>query len=82
VVLRGVEQHAAPSASDVEEAHAGLERELAADELVLVGLRSLERRRRVGPHRARVGQRRPEHDPVEVVRHVVVVGDRGGVAFA
>ena len=60
----------------------GLEPELAADELVLRGLRVLQRRRPAIDHdRARVGHRGPEHDPVEVVRDVVVVRDRGGVAF-
>ena len=33
------------------------------------------------PHAARVGHRRPEHHPVEVVRHVVVVCDGRGVAL-
>ena len=34
------------------------------------------------PHRAGVGERRPEHHPVEVVGDVVVVRDGGGVALA
>ena len=82
VVLGRVEHHAAPPAPDVEQPHPGLEAELAADELVLVRLRVLERGGVVVPHRARVGERRPEHHPVEVVRHVVVVRDRGGVAIS
>ena len=47
VVLRGVHRHAAPAAADVEQPHAGLERELLADQVELVVLRLLERRRRV-----------------------------------
>ena len=39
VVLRRVHDHAAPSAADVEQPHAGLEPELAADQLVLRRLR-------------------------------------------
>ena len=80
VVLGRVEHHAAPPAPDVEEPHPWLEVELAADELVLVRLRVLERGGVVVPDRARVGERRTEHHPVEVVRHVVVVRDGGGVA--
>ncbi len=82
VVLGRVQQHPAPTAADVEQAHPRFQCELAADELVLVGLRVLERGGVVVPHRARVGERRPEHHLVEVVRHVVVVRDRGGVALA
>ena len=58
----------------------GSSAELAADELVLVRLGVLEREGVVVPHRARVGERRPEHHLVEVVGHVVVVRDRGRVA--
>ena len=82
VVLGRVQQHAAPPTADVEEAHAGLEVELAADELVLVRLGVLQRGGVVVPHRAGVCERRPEHHPVEVVGDVVVVRDRGGVALA
>ncbi len=38
-------------------------------------------RGRVGPDRARVRHRRSEHEPVEVVRHVVVMRDRRRVAL-
>ncbi len=82
VVLGCVQQHPAPTTPDVEQAHPGLQRELAADELVLVGLRVLEGGGVVVPHRARVGERGPEHHLVEVVRHVVVVRDRRGVTLA
>ena len=43
VVLGRVHHHAAPAAAHVEQPHAGLEAQLAADQLVLVGLRLLER---------------------------------------
>ena len=43
VVLGRVQHHAAPAAADVEQPHARLEPELAADELVLGRLRVLER---------------------------------------
>ena len=42
VVARRVHDHPAPTAADVEQAHARLERELAADQLVLRGLRGVE----------------------------------------
>ncbi len=80
VVLGRVHHHAAPAAPDVEQAHARLQVELPADQLVLRGLRGFEAGVRRVPHRARVGHRRSEHDPVEVVGHVVVVRDRGRVA--
>ena len=57
----------------------GASASLPRDELVLCPLRVLERRGVVGPHRARVRHRRPEQQPVELVRQVVVVGDRGGI---
>ena len=60
----------------------GCEVELAADELVLVRLCVLERGRVVVPDRARVRERRTEHHPVEVVRHVVVVRDGRGIAIS
>ena len=81
MVLGSVEEHAAPAAADVEQAHPRLEPELPADQLVLVGLRLLERARGVGPHRARVRHGGAEHAAVEVVRDVVVVRDGGGVAL-
>ena len=56
VVQGGVQHHAAPATADVEEAHAQLEPQLAADQLVLVGLRLLRRLGRVAEHGARVGQ--------------------------
>ena len=81
VLARGVDDHAAPAAADVEQAHPRTQTELAAHQLVLGGLRGFERGVGSGEDRARVGHRRPEHEPVEVVRDVVVVRDRDGVAF-
>ena len=48
VVLGGVHRHAAPAAADVEQAHAWLKGELAADEVELLVLRLLQRRLRRG----------------------------------
>ena len=80
VVARRVHDHAAPSAADVEQAHAGAQAELAADQVVLRGLRLLEGGVLGRPHRARVRHRGPEHHSVELVRDVVVVRDRSRVA--
>ena len=82
VVPSGMHDHPAPTAADVEDAHAGFEPELAADQVVLRGLRGFEGDVGTIPDRAGVRHRRAEHDPVERVRHVVVVGDRSGVALA
>ena len=80
VLARREADHAAPAAADVEQPHAGLEVELAGDEVVLVVLRLLERRVLAREHRAGVGHRRTQHHLVEAVRDVVVVVDRVGVA--
>ena len=48
VVRRGVQDHPAPPAAHVEQPHPRLEPELAAHELVLLGLRVLERDVRAG----------------------------------
>ena len=82
VVLDGVPHHPAPAAADVEQAHARPEVELAADQVVLGRLRLLEAGVRGRVAGAGVGHRRPEHHLVERVGHVVVVGDRLGVARA
>ena len=58
----------------------GSQGELAADELELGGLGLLEAGLRARPDRARVDHRGPEHESVEVVADVVVVGDGGAVA--
>ena len=43
VLLRRVQRHRPPAAAHVEQAHPGLQAELASDEIVLRGLRLLER---------------------------------------
>ena len=80
VLPRGVADHAAPAAAEVEQPLAGLEVELAGDQVVLGGLRLLERRVRGRVERAGVGHRRAEDVLVERVGDVVVVVDRLGVA--
>src|ERR687898_653737 len=80
VVLGGVEHHAAPAATHIEQAHPRPQVELAADELVFVGLRLLQHVGGFVEHRARVGEARAEHEPVEGVGYVVVVADRRRVA--
>ena len=54
VLLRGVQHHAAPSATDVEQAHAGFEREFDRHEFVLVLLCLFEAVVLVAEHRAGV----------------------------
>ena len=81
VVLRRVHDHAAPATADVEQAHARLEAELAAHELVLRRLRVFQGAVRRRPHAARVRHRRSEDHAVEVVGDVVVVRDGGRVAL-
>ena len=74
----GVDHHRAPSAADVEQAHALalVEAELAGDEVVLRRLGLVERHVVVDEAGARVGHRLAEDDPVEVVADVVVMADR------
>src|SRR5690606_10365906 len=71
VVGRGVRHEAAPAATDVEHAHAGLQAELAADQVELGFLGAGEV---VGvlPVAARVRQPGVEHGLVEVIAEVVV----------
>ena len=76
----GVADHPAPAAADVEQALPGLQVELAGDQVVLLELGLLERRLGLGVDGAGVGHRGPEHVLVELVGHVVVVGDHRGVA--
>ena len=80
VVARGVPDHAAPAAAEVEQALARLEVELAGDQVVLGVLRLLERRVLGREDRAGVGHRGAEDVLVEGVGDVVVVVDRLGVA--
>ena len=80
-VLAGrVPDHPAPAAAEVEQPLPGLQVELAGDQVVLRGLRLLERRVLGGEQRAGVGHRRTEDHLVERVGDVVVVVDRLGVA--
>jgi hypothetical protein len=79
VPLGGVQREAAPAAADVQQPHARTERQLAAHQVDLGILRGLQPDRLVVPDGAGVDHRRPEHQPVEVVADVVVVGDRGGI---
>src|SRR5205814_7626937 len=65
---------------DVEQAHAGLEAQLARDQVELLLLGLLETRVGLREDRARIGHRRTENHLVEAVRHVVVVVDGVGVA--
>ena len=80
VVLGGVQDQRAPPAPDVEQAHARPQVELAADEIQLGALGVHERLAGVGEVRRGVGHRVVEQQFVEVVRQVVMVGDRGPVA--
>ena len=80
VLARGMANHPAPAATDVEQAHAGLEAELAGDQLVLGRLRLVEVIARVAEQRTGVRHGRAEDPLVERVRHVVVVLHRAGVA--
>ena len=82
VVLGRMERHRAPSAAHVQQSHPRPQAELLADQLVLGRLSRLQAHARVVPDRARVGHGRAQHEPVEVVGEVVVVGDGGGVALA
>ena len=80
VVLGGVHRHLAPPAADVEQAHAGPQRELVGHQVVLGELRLLEGGGLARVGRAGVGHRRAEDQLVEAVRDVVVVRDGLGVA--
>ena len=79
VVERTVHGHPPPPAPHVEQAHPRSETQLAAHELVLVGLGRGEIVVGGLEHGARVGHRRAEDDLVERVGDVVVVADRGTV---
>src|SRR4026209_2173024 len=82
VVLRRVDHESSPSASDVEESHAGLEPELAADVVELCNLRSLEIVVVVTEVGTRVDHSRVEPQLVKVVADVVVVLNRVLVAVS
>ena len=80
MLARGVNRQASPTAADVEHPLAGLQLELAADQLELGALGVLERRRSGLEQRAAVGHRLVKEQGEELVRDVVVVADRLGVA--
>nr|BFF25101.1 hypothetical protein GCM10025732_30660 [Glycomyces mayteni] len=77
VVLGGVHGQCAPAASNVEQARARCEAELAADEveLVALGVRKRVGGRLGGPVPARVDHRGVEDEFVELVGEVVVEAD-------
>ena len=72
--------HATPAAAHVEQAHAGLQSELAADQVELLLLCLLECRVSRGEDRAGVRHGRTEDPAVEAVGDVVVVVNGLGVA--
>ena len=79
VVPGGVQHHAAPAAANIEQALAGLQAQLVADEFVLGRLGVFQRGGVVGEYRTRVRHRRPQNETVEVVGDVVVVAYGVGV---
>ena len=82
VVLGGVDGHRTPAAADVEQARSGrpIDAELATDQLAFGGLGILQAGFGGREPGTGVGHGGPEHQPVEVVAHVVVVTDGPGVA--
>ena len=80
VLPRGVHHHAAPAAAHVQQPHALVQPHLAGDQVELVRLRLFQGGVLARVAGTRVGHTRPEHPFVEPVGHVVVVGDRVGVA--
>ena len=82
VLPGGVDGQRPPATPDVEQSLSLAQAELAADQVELRRLRLLQRPGGRGPVRAGVGHRGVEDEPVEVVGQVVVVGDRGPVAFS
>src|SRR6267143_1324189 len=82
VVLRRPERQAAPPAPDVEQALAGRELELATHEVELVALGLLQLAVGIPVVRAGVDHERIEEQRVELVGHVVVMGDRLRVRLA
>src|SRR6266542_1113710 len=81
VVLGGPHREAPPPAPDVEQALAGLEPELAADQIELVLLGLLELAVGVTVVRAGVHHERIEKERVELVGDVVVMGDRARIVL-
>src|SRR5262244_836811 len=79
VVLRRPDAEPTPAAADVEERLPRLEPELAADEIDLVRLRLLELAVGLAIVGARVEHEGVEEERVEVIGHVVVMGNGLGV---
>src|SRR5215510_12572869 len=75
VVLHGPDAEPTPAAADVEERLSGLEAQLTAHEIDLVGLRLLELAVGLTIVGAGVEHERIQEEGVEVVGHVVVMGD-------
>ena len=73
---RGVGNQRSPATAHVEKTLAGMQLQLAADELELRELGELQPVRARCPVGARVDHLLVEKEPVEVVAHVVVVPDR------
>ena len=76
IMLRRVDQHRAPAAADVEQRLAGLQAQLAADVVELVELRLVDVVGEILEVSAAVDHPLVEEEPVELVRNVVVMGDR------
>ena len=75
IVLRGPATEAAPATADVEQFLAGLEAQLAADEVQLAGLGVLQRLGCVRVVCAGVDHLRIQEEAVEVVADIIVEGD-------
>jgi hypothetical protein len=80
VALGGVHREGAPAAAHVQQPVAGLEVQLAADQVPLGLLGLLQRARAAREDRAGVGHRRVEERREELVRDVVVVAHAALVA--
>ena len=81
-MLCGVADQRPPAAADVEQSHARLQVELAADHVQLRGLRIVQRLAVAGIERRRVRHVLVEQQFVELVGQVVVVRDRRDIALA
>src|SRR5262249_9057713 len=79
VVLRRPDAEPTPAAANVEELLPRLEPELAADEIDLVRLRLLELAVGLAVVGARIEHEGIEEERVEVIGHVVVMGDGLGI---
>jgi hypothetical protein len=73
---RGIHDETGPARSHVQEPHTRSQTEFPFDQPVLGNLRVVERHVGVLEKGARVRHRLSEKEPVEIVRHVVVMPDR------